>query len=176
VCGEACGTCGDSQACVEGECREAVSCTDCGLQIRLIDRTVISGRIVRVKIGVDFKDAGGSSGPRLVDLRIGADHVVDLVEAEPGPALVGSGKTLFLDETTNQSWQAKGDESYQLLAYSVSGTLRVSSGRMMTLTFDLAEAGPVQFGLIRHAQTFAPLEADSILQSSEYDKVLVVTR
>jgi len=176
VCGEACGTCGDGQACMEGQCREAVSCVDCGLQLRLIERRVISDRIVRVKVGVDFKSVGDNSAPRLVDVRVGADHAVSLVEAEAGPALTGTGKALFLDEATNQSWQEKSDDSFQVLAYSVSGTLRVNSGRMMTLTFDLAEPGPVRFAFLRHAQTFAPLDADGVLQSSDYDKGLVVTR
>ena len=62
------------------------------------------------------------------------------------------------------------------LRLSVSGTARVNAGRLMTLTFDLAEPGPVKFELLRHAQTFAPLDADSVLQASSYDRSLVVSR
>ncbi|HET9955614.1 MAG TPA: hypothetical protein VFQ61_13965, partial [Polyangiaceae bacterium] len=176
ICGQECGSCGNGQSCVDGQCREGVSCADCGLQIRLLERQVLANKIVRTKIAVDYQATSEETGPRLVDTRIGADHVVNLVEAEPGPALIQTGKDLFVDETTHRAWQEKPDESFQLLAYSVSGTLRVKSGRLVTLTFDLAEPGPVRFSLLRHAQTFAPLDADNALQSSKYEQPLVVTR
>jgi len=176
VCGKECGSCGDGQSCVAGQCQEGVSCTECGLQLRLLERTVLSNKLVRVKLAVDFEASSENSAPRLADIRIGADHVVKLVEAQSGPALSATGKELFVDESTQKPWQERPDQSYQLLAYSVSGTLRVRSGRLLTLTFDLAEPGPVRFALVRHAQTFAPLDADNVLQSSTYDQSLVVSR
>jgi hypothetical protein len=153
-----------------------VTCRDCSLQLRLIERTVVNDKIVRVKVGVDVAVPDDNSGPRLVDVRIAADKLVNLVEATAGPALLKTGKDLFVDEATHDPWQQRGDQSYQLLAYSVSGTLRVTSGRIMTLTFDLAEPGPVNFALTRHSQTFAPLDADNVLQASTYDQPLTVSR
>lgn len=176
ICGVSCGSCGDGQSCIDGQCREGVSCADCNLQLRLLDRTVLNDKIVRVKLGVDFQANSEGAGPRLVDLRIAADRVVSLTHVEAGPALLGSGKDLFVDESTQLPFQEKPDDSYQLLAYGISGTLRVQSGRMIELTFDMAEAGPVRFTLLRHLQTFAPLESDNVLQASSYDQSLVVSR
>ena len=176
MCGKGCGSCGDGQSCIDGECREGTSCSDCGLQLRLLDRRVVSNKIVRVTLGIDFQESSKDAGPRLVDIRIDSDHVVRLISAEAGPALVETGKDLFFDETTRQSWQERSDRSYQLLAYSVAGAVRLKSGRLMKLSFDLAEPGPVRFSLLRHAQTFAPLDADSALQSSQYEQALVVSQ
>jgi hypothetical protein len=176
LCGKNCGGCGESQACIDGQCREGLSCADCGLQLRLIDRTVINGKVVRVKLGVELGDgASAAPAPRLIDLRIAADHPAELVAATPGPSLLETGKDLFQDEVTKKSWQRRPDQSYQVLAYALTGTLRVKPGRIMTLTFDLAESGPVKFALQRHAQTFAPLDADSALQASQYDEAVVAT-
>jgi len=175
MCGEACGACGDGQACLDGQCREGVSCLDCGLQLRLLERRIISGKIARVVIAVELDTTKASASPRLIDLRIGSDRVVELVKAEAGPALLETGKDLFQDETTKQRWQQKPDKNYQVLAYSLAGTARVSGGRVMTLTFDLAEKGPVRFSVQRRTQTFAPLDADSPLQASQYDEALVVS-
>jgi hypothetical protein len=146
------------------------------LQIRLLGRQVLADKIVRVQIGVDVQAAGAAAGPRLMDIRIGADKPVALVEATPGPALLQAGKDLFVDRSTHDPWQRRGDQSYQLLAYGVSGTLRVTSGRIMTLTFDLAEPGPVKFALVRHAQTFAPADSDNLLQAAAYDQPITVSR
>ena len=176
ICAAECGACGDGQSCIDGQCREGVSCRDCALQLRLIDRQVIDQKIVRVKLGVEVSVADDNSGPRLMDVRVLSDKVVQLVDATAGPALYQTGKDLFVDESTHTPWQQRGDQSYQLLAYSVSGTLRVSSGRVMTLTFDLAEPGPVNFSLVRHTQTFAPLDADSALQVTAYDQPLAVSQ
>jgi len=153
-----------------------VSCAECGLKLRLIERQVLSNKIVRVKLAVDFDATSEQSGPRLVDVRVGSDHRVNLVQADAGPALTSTGKDLFVDQLTQDTWQEKPDRSYQLLAYSVTGTARVNTGRLMTLTFDLAESGPVTFELLRHAQTFAPLDADNVLQASTYDNSLVVSQ
>jgi hypothetical protein len=176
VCGKACGECGASQACISGQCREAVSCKDCVLKLRLLERTVINSKIVRVKLEIttDFPDA--VPGPRLIDIRIVADKSAQLVDAQAGPALQQTGKDLFMDESTHEPWQELGDRSYQLLAYNVTGTLRVASGSLLTATFDLAEAGPVKFSIVRHNQTFAPLDMDNVLQASTYDDAVTVTR
>jgi hypothetical protein len=176
MCGAECGSCGDGQSCIDGACRVGTSCSDCNLQLRLLDRRVVSKKLVRVVLAVDFTVGAEDSGPRLLDVHVGADKVVKLVSAEAGPALLDTGKDLFLDESTQRTWQRRPDGNYRVLAYSLVGAKRVKSGRLMTLVFDLAESGPVSFSLLRHAQTFAPLEADAALQSSPYDQALVVTR
>jgi len=137
---------------------------------------VVGKKIVRVKLAVEAAFPDDTSGPRLIDVRLRADKVVRLVEAQAGPALLQTGKDLFMDESTHEPWQVRGDESYQLLAYNVSGTLRVVSGLVLTATFDLAESGPVQFSLLRHNQTFAPIDVDNALQAQTYDAAVTVTK
>lgn len=160
---------------MDGSCRAALSCTDCPLSLRVVGRTVASGRIVGLRLSVDFAP-GEMPLPRLLDLRLRASRPVQLDRVERGPALESSGKELVLDDATGRPWTERRDGTFQFLALQAANTESIGAGRVLELRFSLNEPGPVEFWLQRREQTFAPPESDAALQASGYDAALVVTR
>ena len=71
VCGEVCGTCNTDNTCIVGNCyAEAadVSCTDCSLQVVVLNKTITNGQIVGVDLAIDYQPTDMEPNPRIMDL------------------------------------------------------------------------------------------------------------
>ncbi len=175
VCGESCGGCDEGQSCSEGRCRAAISCADCPLQLRVLERNISAGRITSLRIALDFVPAGMPL-PRLADLRLKANRPLTLLAAKLGEALVTGGKVLAHDEATGQPWIEQRDGSFQFLVLQSTNVTDIGAGRLLELSFASNEPGPIELSLARREQTLAPPESDAALQASGYDAPLLVTR
>lgn len=174
VCGIQCGTCGATDACIEGACVAPVdtSCTDCPLQLSVIDRTKSNGRLTQVTLAVDFVPPSNVPGPRLVDIRIASNQNVTLNAVSMGSALKNGSKQFV--QYNNQNWKQRMDGTWQMVAYSIVNTLPVPAGRLLTATFVMNSASPVAFQLVKRAQTFAPADADAMLDHVVYGAGVVI--
>jgi hypothetical protein len=186
LCGQTCGgSCGEGAVCELGRCvadfcerepcNENVSCSDCALSLRLIDKVVKNGRLLEVTVAVEFAPGADDPLPRVADFRIGANHDIQLLSLAPGDAVTQAGKEFFVDAATGQSWRRRGDGSYQMLIFTVGNTNDITSGRLATLRFAVGSDKPVALRLLRRVQTLAPALADTALQRTKYDQGLLVT-
>ena len=176
VCGEACGSCGEGTACLKGSCVSAEGCTDCFLRLKVLERTVQDGQISEITLALDHAPSDGQPRPRMADVRIQADHEVELLSVDAGPALLDADKDLYVDESSGRPFRRRPDGSYQMLAYGFANTRTLEPGRVLTMKFRTHESGPIAFSLVRRAQVLAPPEADALLQGSSYDQPVVVSR
>lgn len=122
-----------------------------------------------------YEPAEGEPRARIADLRIAVDKAAELIAVEQGPSLLDVEKSLFADPSTGNLWQERADGAFQLLAIGTLNTQTLAPGRVAVLTFRVSERGPVRFALQRRQQTLAPSGADGALQSTEYDRAVVVT-
>lgn len=176
VCGETCGTCPASQSCLDGVCIEARSCEDCSVQLSLIDTEIGETVIQRVKLAIHYIPTEGEPLARLADIRIRSSDDVTPIEAASGPALVNAGKSLYVDAETEKPFRVLDDGSTQLLVYSNSNMTALETGLIATVSYSLDSMGPVSFELVRRPQVLAPGNADDALQSTQYDRKVVVSR
>jgi len=176
MCGSACGACSAGQSCVQGSCQEAVSCTDCPLSLRVLDKILVGGKLREVTLAVDYAPLETEPRPRLADFRIRSSRPSVVRQAHAGPALTKAQKSLVSFEPWAEPWRRRADGAYQLLAYEATNTELVAEGRVLEVTLSLDEWGPVKFSLQRREQTFAPPDADLALQASSYDSEVIVTR
>ncbi len=176
VCGKRCGECGEGEACLTGQCVDAAGCKDCALHLTVLDRKLSGNHLTEVTLAVEYSPSEGSPRPRMADLRVRAGQGMELVEAAGGAALDAADKALYVDELSKKPFKLRADGAYQLLAYGFANTRAIEAGRLATLTFRGDALGPVSFSLVRRDQTFAPSDADQLLQSSPYDQAVVVSR
>jgi len=176
VCGQECGACADDASCVTGTCKQALNCQGCSLPFYTLSRKIVDGRIREVTFALDYAPAEHEPRPRLADLRVRANRKATLKSVQLGGALSSAGKALFVNSETGEPWKKRADGSFQILAYRATNTNPFGTGRLMTMTFELNELGPVEFTLVRRLQTFAPPEADAALQSTSYETAVVVSR
>jgi hypothetical protein len=144
------------------------------LKLVLISKTSDAGLINKVVLAVEYAPTGSDPKPRMADIRLSSNLVVALDSADKGQALTDSGKDLYIDPLTNKSWKKRADGSYQFLIHSLSNANYISTGRLFTLTLSMNLKGPLYFRLTKREQTFAPADADSLLQGTPYDGSVVV--
>lgn len=126
----------------------------------------------RVDLAIEFYPSEFEPRPRIMDFRLVANAQIFLIEATAGAALNAAEKSLWLNADTGQPWRRLQDGSYQLLVLS-NNDQRIGEGRLLELHLSLSEARPVAFALVKRADTFAPADADLVLQSTSYDGSVV---
>lgn len=175
VCGKDCGSCGNGQSCVDGHCLDAKNCEDCNLKLQVVDKKNSDGRLTEVTLLIDYAPKQDEAKPRILDLRLRSNKKVSVRSAEPGPALTNAKKNLYVDELTGSPWRQRPDGSIQFLAFGAASSKTIESGQVLKVVLSTSETGPIQFWIVRRAQSFAPLAADQALQASSYDTPAVVT-
>lgn len=175
VCGSDCGECESSESCIGGKCMQATSCADCSMRLSLVERKKTGDRLTEITLVLDYEPHESEPRPRMADLHIRANESVTLTNVAAGNALTDAGKDFFFDEITGKNWKELEDGTFRLLALSLSNSNELAAGRLATLTFSVQTDEAVQFSILRRTQTFAPAAADSALQASAYDSVVMVT-
>jgi hypothetical protein len=175
VCGQECGFCGGTMSCQEGKCVEGVSCATCSLQLKVLSKRSLAGRLLEVTVALDYAPGEQEPKPRLADFRIAANRDVQLMTVETGEALTEASKELYRDPATGARFRRHGDGSYQLMAFGLGNVEEIGAGRLATLTFAVGSTQALELRIVRRHQTFAPPLSDTALQASTYDRGLVVT-
>jgi hypothetical protein len=196
TCGEVCGeSCGSDGACAAAEdvcawnqcyvAPAASSCEDCSLELRVLASTLDSStNTLTATVAIDYNPEASEPNPRVLDVRLYANAPIVVKDVRGGDALKNAGKELVENPLTGKPWKGRGDGSKQMLVVSYTNTNRIQAGRILELdltldtslfdsTMDLYRFLPVK--LLKREQTFAPLEADSAIQSTDFGAAVVVT-
>lgn len=175
VCGKDCGACLEGQTCFENACKDAESCKDCELKLQLVNKRVSNGKLSEVTVIVDYQPSETNPRPRIMDLRIRSNKNAKVTSVELGTALAKANKNLYVDDLTGYKWRERADGSVQFFAFGAANSTTIGSGQLLKIVYETSESGPISFWLVKRAQVFAPLSADQLLQSSNYDSPAVVS-
>ena len=176
ICGEACGTCAETESCIDHACETAVNCEDCSLKLFVVDKAVSDNRLKSVTLAVDYAPFENETKPRIFDIRLKVDDGVELTSLTVGDALLTAEKDLYTDPNTQNKWQERADGTYRFVAFSVSDNREIEKGRLMVLDFTTDMDSAALFSIVKKVQTFAPPLADEALQSSRYGETIQVTQ
>lgn len=192
VCGELCGSdgaCADTgDVCAWNQCYTppvASSCEGCSLQLKVLAYSLDTDTdTLSATLAIDYTPAASEPNPRVLDVRLYANAPFVASAVRPGDALQNAGKELYTNPQTGNPWKNRGDGSKQMLVVSFTNTNRIQAGRILELDLSLdasqfdSSMAPYYYlplKLLKREQTFAPLEADNAIQSTEFDTPVVVT-
>lgn len=208
VCGVACGSCGEGTVCLEGQCvcqpqcsltaceqpdgcegecgpcNSAENCTDCPLQLTVVEQVVNEGLVTELTLAVDYLPAPGKVFPTMADLRIHVSGPAELKSVGLAPAVTEAEKELFTDPDTGKPFRILEDGVHQILVFSTANTNPIMTGRWFLLRFKIgpkssSEANswtnaPALFSLVEREEILAPPSADAVLWGGGYSTPVVV--
>ncbi len=174
-------TCTEADGCggTCGPCARAVSCEDCPLQLRLVDRKDEEGGLREITLALDLVADQGGALPAIADLRLSVEGPARLRRIGLGEPLLDGAKEPVIDPATGRPFRLLDDGSTQVVLLSTSNTRRIAPGRWLYLRFDAGDSSgpatePILVRLLRREQTFAPQPADALLWGSRLDQPVVV--
>ena len=174
-------TCADDDGC-GGTCEPCprdVSCPECSLQLRLLERVAdASGRTVEVVLAIEYAPAEGDPLPTLADLRLRLDGPAELRQVGIGAPLLEADKRLLADPSTGRPYRLTEDGAIRLLVMSSTSSAPIGAGRWVLLRVAFDTSGPVDQPLVARLvpreETLAPRVADESLWSQPLDRAVVV--
>jgi hypothetical protein len=134
--------------------------------------TMQGEQLDQIVLAVEYNPREDDPKARMLELFLRTTPAMELTSAEEGAAMTDAGKSLSINSDTGNAWTETSRGIYRFVAYTMSNTTDFSPGRLLTLTFTTLaniKGTTVEFAFQKQSQTFAPEEADLLLQLSPYD-------
>ena len=183
TCSPSCGgkTCADDNGCggTCSPCPSEVSCTDCTLQLKVVDRELTAtGQVKAVVLAIDYVAAADTPLPSLANVSVRIDGPMDLLQVGIGAPVLEADKRLLPDASTGRPYRTHDDGRVSFVIMSPTSNQPIGSGRwiLMRVEFTDAVAGdqPMVARLVPHKEMLAPEVADAALWSEILDGAVVV--
>ena len=167
-----------------GQCNSLENCSECALQLIVVDQLVEDGRVVEMTLAVDFIPAEGKPLPTMADVRFVVSGPAELQQVGIAPAIMDAEKELFVDPITGRPFRVLEGGIHQVLIMSTANTNVIEPGRWLVFKFRVGPTGPdsasnwasqpVVMALVEREEILAPPPADMALWAGGYSDAVVV--